>query len=255
MQQAKATKVGVLAYSVPQSADCATGVENSLKKYGDRVGAKVAFSDKSLAFGAKDLSVQVSKMKQAGVDFVTTCMDTNGVVTLAKEMKKQRLDAVQSLPNAYDHQFLEDYGDLFEGSYVRTDFVTFEVPEDQQPKGLKDFLDAMDAQGTEPSENALAGWLNADLFVRGLKAAGPNFSQQKVIDAINQMHAYNADGVIYPVDWAKSHTESNDEQHNCQFFSKIHDSKFVPEFTRPGKPFVCPVVKADTLGTRYTADD
>ena len=52
-------------------------------------------------------------------------------------MKKQRLDAVQSLPNAYDHDFLEEYGDLFEGSYVRTDFATFELPEDDQPRGLK----------------------------------------------------------------------------------------------------------------------
>ncbi len=67
-------------------------------------------------------------MKDAGVDLVTTCMDTNGVVTLAKEMKKQQLNAIQYLPNAYDHTFLKSYGDLFEGSYVRTDFAQCEVP-------------------------------------------------------------------------------------------------------------------------------
>ena len=29
----------------------------------------------------------------------------------------------------------------------------------------------------------------------------------------------------------------------------------MPEYSKPGKPFVCPVVKPDELGTRYTAKD
>ena len=160
--------------------------------------AEIAFVDQSLQFAQKDLSVQVSKMKDAGVDFVATCMDTDGVITLAKEMKKQRLDAVQSLPNAYDQDFLEEYGDLFEGSYVRTDFATFELPEDDQPPGLKTFLERMEEAGVTPSENAIVGWLNADLFVTGLKEAGPDFDRQKLIDAINSITDYTADGIVYP---------------------------------------------------------
>ena len=53
MGQAKANKVGVLAYSVPQSAGCADGIKNSFDKYGERVDAEVAFVDKSLQFGAE----------------------------------------------------------------------------------------------------------------------------------------------------------------------------------------------------------
>ena len=88
-------------------------------------------------------------MKQAGVDLVTTCMDTNGVVTLAKEMKKQSLDAIQYLPDAYDHTFLKSYGDLFEGSVVRTDFTQWELPKDQQPAGLRR-LPRVDRQAEAP---------------------------------------------------------------------------------------------------------
>ena len=47
-------------------------------------------------------------------------------------------EAPQYLPNAYDHEFIEEFGDLFEGSYVRTDFTQFEV--EDKPKGLQDFL-------------------------------------------------------------------------------------------------------------------
>ena len=110
-----------------QSSDCATGVKNSFDKYGAAADAKVVFDDESLAFGVADLSVQVSKMKQAGVDMVATCMDTTGVVTLGKEMRKQQLNAVQYLPDGYDQQFLDSYGSLFQGSVVRTDFTQFEL--------------------------------------------------------------------------------------------------------------------------------
>jgi len=247
--QMGAHKIGLLAYSVPQSAECADGTVNSFQKFGTQTDSSVAFEDKSLAYGTSDLSVQVSKMKDAGVDLVLTCMDTNGVVTLAKEIKKQQLHAVQFLPDAYDHQFLAEFGDLFEGSYVRTDFVQWEV--EDKPQGLQDYLDWIGKLGTEPSENSVVGWLDADLFVRGLKAAGPNFSRQALTNAINQMTDYNADGLVYPVDWTVQHTQDASSTDYCQFISKIQDSKFNPVFSQPGKPFVCAVINGDAIDTQY----
>jgi ABC-type branched-subunit amino acid transport system substrate-binding protein len=232
-------KLGVLAYSVPQSADCAETVKASFDTWGDATDAEIAYYDTSLAFGDKNLSVQVSKMKDAGVDFVVTCMDTNGVVTLATEMDKQGLGAKQYLPNGYDHEFVKQYGDLFEGSIVRTDFVPFEVPADQQPEGLKQFLAAMDAKGVEPTENAVAGWLNATLFVDGLKAAGPDFDRQKVVDAINQMTDWTGNGLASKVDWTKQHTSGGEEGVFCQAFVTIEDGQFQANFGEDGKPFTC----------------
>jgi ABC-type branched-subunit amino acid transport system substrate-binding protein len=230
-------KIGVLAYSVPQSALCADGVQKSLDRWGAGVDAEVVYFDNSLAYGDKNLSVQVGKMKDAGVDFVTTCMDTNGVVTVATEMDKQGLDARQYLPNGYDHTFVEQYGDLFEGSVVRTDFVPFEV--EDPPEGLADFLAAMQEKGVTPSENAVAGWLNAALFVDGLEAAGPDFDRPKVVDAINAMTAWTGDGFVSPVDWTKQHTGSGKADFFCQSFVTIEDSHFVTNFGEAGKPFTC----------------
>jgi ABC-type branched-subunit amino acid transport system substrate-binding protein len=238
-KELKKTKIGVLAYAVEQSSKCAEGVEKSFEKYGPGVGAEVAFADKALQYGDTNFSTQVSAMKSKGVDFVTTCMDTNGVVALAKEMKKQGLDAIQYLPNGYDHEFVKEFGDLFEGSVVRTDFVQWELPEKDQPKGLRDFLTWMDKTGKEPSENAMAGWLNADLFVRGLKAAGPDFDRQKVVDAINKMTDVTNDGLTRPTDWTIAHDRRASETEFCDFTSMIENSEFVPKFSKPGKPFRC----------------
>jgi len=237
-QMLKKHKLGILAYGVPQSADCATGIEKSVDKYGKGADVEVAFSDKSLAYGEKNLSVQVGKMKDAGVDLVTTCMDTNGVVTLATEMDKQGLDVPQYLPNGYDQTFVKQYGDLFEGSVVRTDFAPFEIDEKDRPKGLAEFLEWMDKSGKDPTENAATAWMNAAQFVDGLKAAGPDFDRQKLIDAINAMTDWTGDGMTWGVDWTRRHTEVDPLDHLCAALSKIEDSAFVP-IGDPGKPFTC----------------
>jgi branched-chain amino acid transport system substrate-binding protein len=248
-----AKKIAVLAYSVPQSAGCADGVKNSFEKFGATAGAEVAFMDKALAYGTTDLSVQVSKMKDAGVDLVTTCMDTNGVVTLAKELKKQQLNAKQYLPNGYDHEFVKEFGDLFEGSIVRTDFVQWELPEKEHPQGLKDYLAAMKTAGAEPSENSLSAWLNVDLFVEGMKKAGPEFDRQKLIDGINSLTNYNGGGLLHNVNWTKAHTERDDPDRPCQFLSVIKSSEFSPDYSKPGKPFIC--VDATTPGKLTMTND
>ena len=231
-QKLKTKKLGLLAYQVPQSADCAKGVQATFDKY---PSAKVEFVDTSLAFGVTDLSSDVSQMKDKGVDLVTTCMDNNGTLTLAKEMKKQGMDAVQYLPNAYNQKFISENAPFFQGSYALTFFTPFEVK--QKPKGLKDFQKWMKKGGFEQNENAMAGWINADQFVTGLKEAGPDFTRQKVIDAINAEKAFTAHGLLAPIDWSIAHQA--DQPEGCTVLSKIDNGQFVPSFGQPGKPFVC----------------
>ncbi len=232
------TKLGILGYTAAQSADCAAGIRDSVAKYPD-ANLEVAYFDDSLGFGAKDLRVQVGKMKDAGVDFVTTCLDTNGVVTLATEMDKQGLDAIQYIPNGYNHEFVENFGDLLEGAIVRTDFVPFEIPEEDRPQGLNEFLDWTDKAGVTPTENTIVGWQNARLFVDGLMAAGENFDRQKVVDAINQMTDWTGEDVAYPVNWTYRHWRSDDPDISCSVFLTIEDSEFIPDRSEPGKPFLC----------------
>jgi branched-chain amino acid transport system substrate-binding protein len=225
-------KIGLLAYQVPQSADCAKGVQATFDKF---PSAKVEFVDTSLAFGVTDLSNDVSQMKDKGVDMVTTCMDNNGTLTLAKEMKKQGLNAPQYLPNAYNQKFISDNAPFFQGSYALTFFTPFEVK--QKPKGLQDFQKWMKKGGFAQNENSMAGWINADQFVTGLKAAGPDFTRQKVVDAINAEKNYTANGLLAGIDWSVQHMA--DQAQGCNVLSKIDNGKFVPSFGQPGKPFVC----------------
>jgi len=65
------------------------------------------------------------------------------------------------------------------------------------------------------------------------------------------MTDYNADGLVYPVDWTVQHTQDASSTDYCQFISKIQDSKFNPVFSQPGKPFVCAVINGDSIDTQY----
>lgn len=225
------SKVAVLAYNVPQSASCAEGIKNSFEQYGD---AEIVFSDTALSYGTTDYSVQVGKMKEAGVDFISTCMDTNGVKALADEVKEQQLPAVQYIQNGYDHELAREFP-VLDGSYVLTWFQPFEV--EQPPPAMQRYFEWIDKVGGERSELSMVGWLNADLFVRGLKAAGPSFTRQKVIDAVNAMEDWTADGLIPGIDWTIYHSDQADV--GCYAISKIEGGAFTPQFGEPGKPFMC----------------
>jgi ABC-type branched-subunit amino acid transport system substrate-binding protein len=229
-KQLKRPRVGVLAFAVPQSAGCAEGLEASFEKYPT---GEVVFSDKSLAFGQPDYSAQVAQMKEEGVDLVISCIDGNGAVNLAREIKKQGLDAVQVLPNAYNRALIEENADVLEGSYLFTTFAPFETR--PKPEGLKLYDEWIKKTDGRKDENSMIGWINADLFVEGLKAAGPDFTREKVIDAINAMTDYDAKGLLAGTDWTTAHEEDQD----CYATLQVKDGKFKPVFGAKGKPFVC----------------
>lgn len=227
-----ATKIGIVAYSVPQSIDCAKGDQASFERFG---AAKVAVVDTSLPFGVTDLSADVAEMKQKGVDLVLTCIDQNGAASLAREMRKQGLRARLYLPNAYDQEFIAKFGDLFEGSYVLTQFTPFELA--VQPPGLQRFSTWMQKSGKDRSEIALAGWISADMLVAGLRAAGGNFTRQRVVDALNRMTDYDADGILPGIDWTIAHRD--DSPQICYLLLEVVHRKLVPRFGESGKPFIC----------------
>jgi branched-chain amino acid transport system substrate-binding protein len=223
-------RVGTIAYAVPQSQTCAEGLENSFEKYPT---AEVVFSDTSQPFGNPDYTAQVAAMADADVDYVISCLDGNGVVSLTTEMKKQGLNATQILPNAYNHEFIEKNARFLDGNYVLTPFAPFETR--PKPAGLKLYERWIKRTGGAKNENSLTGWLNANLFVTGLKAAGPDFTRQKVVDGINGITDFDAGGLLPPIDWTTAHERQGD----CFAVLKVEGGKFKPVFAERGKPFMC----------------
>jgi branched-chain amino acid transport system substrate-binding protein len=224
-------RIGVITYSVSQSADAGNVIAATFNKFPGN--GQVVFKDTSLSFGAVDYSAQVAKMVQDKVQLVLPTLDANGAFALGREMKRQGLNAPMVLPNAYNQDRIAKNADVANGSYVFTEFAPFEVS--PQPPGLKLYLKWIKKSGGAQTENSVYGWLNADLFVTGLKAAGCDFTRQKVVDAINQLKSYTANGLVAPVNWTTAHSVAG----GCFSFVKIVNGKFKSVFTQGGKPFLC----------------
>ena len=239
--QIGAKKVAIFAYNVSQSRDCATGAEKSFKQY----GFNVAFNDSSLAFGTTSLDADVQRVKDAGVDFVTTCMDVTGNTLLSKTLRRDGLSNVRQFwPTGYDSQALAQFPDLYEGVYFRSGFVPFESA--SLSPGMTQFLDQMKKYkpSTNISEVVLAGWINADLFVTALKAVGKDVTRQKVIDAINAIPNYTANQIEGQVNWQIAHTGPNPT--DCDAYLQVQHGKFTPIFKQP---FVCYPHASPTIPT------
>jgi ABC-type branched-subunit amino acid transport system substrate-binding protein len=259
LKQEGYSKIGVLAYGVTASSkDCANAVKNSLKKYPT---AQVVYFNNSLAFAQPDLSAQVSDMKKAGVQYIYTCIDTSEALILGKELKRQGLNAVQQLPNAYDQQFVQQNAQYLEGDYIIPQFLPPE--KDANLPELQLFKQWSTKSGKTVRELTYEGWIAANMFVHALKLAGPNFTQQKVIDSLNQDTNFSANGMIVPIDWTKQHEDPrcdnsapSPEQHcpglptgahnpkwdgkwNCQTILRVKSGTLVPVLDQPGKPWVC----------------
>jgi hypothetical protein len=239
-KQTGATKVGVIAYGVSQeSKDCASGVRNSLQKIYPT--AQVVFFDDSLPFAAP-LAADVTAMKNKGVQLVGTCVDFNESLTLGKEMLRQGMTAVQVQPNGYDADFVAKNAQPLDNSVVYVQFVPFEA-RPQIPE-IKKLIEWAHKTNVPLKELTAYGWIDAEQFVTGLKLAGPNFSQQKVIDALNTQTAWTDNGFNPPVDWTKQHGDPNTDptalaKLDCGAYVRVSGGKFLSVWSQPGKPFVC----------------
>jgi branched-chain amino acid transport system substrate-binding protein len=231
-QQLGAKNVAILAYTVPQSAQCANGMEAGFRRF----GFNVVRNDKSLTPGFTDLGSDVDAMKSGNVQFVGTCMDVAANVRVAQALRRAGLTSVKFYaPQGYDPQTLKKYGNEINGFYFGIDFVPFQAI--NQSPGLKLFAAQMNKLGKPINEQALAGWINADLLYRGIKAAGADFTQASVIQAINQINGYTADGIRPPINWSFDGHQPGTE--TCTAYVAVINGKFQSVFGKPGQPFAC----------------
>lgn len=236
-QQEGAKAAATLAYgSSPQSADCSKGLETSFNRW----GPPAAVADRSLSFGfsANDISAAVQAMKDKGVDFVAPCMDLNGAVNFQRALTQAGLGNVKwYAPEGYREEVLEDLGDDLANFTFAVSFLPFDQA--KYSPGMKKFLKEMKKRNLKPNEHLLVGWQNAMLMHEGIKQAGKDFTQQSVVEAVNSISDWTADGTRAPIDWTTAHGPTAPNSWGCSAYIQVVDGKFQTVYGEPGKPFVC----------------
>lgn len=236
VKDAGASKVGILGFGVAQaSKDCVAGTKASFDKFGADEGIEAAYVNDELPYGLTNgVGPEVTAMKRAGVDFISTCMDQNSVIILERELDRQGMgDVPVVLPNAYgDQAFLTENADLIEGDYIGVMYRPFEA--DPAGTDLEALTAQMEENGTEVTDWGAISWINADLLFRGILAAGPQFDQEKVVAAINTFTESTNGGLVAAVDWTKQHDAvtpddlvTNAPELSCFAYVKVESGKTV----------------------------
>ena len=198
---------------------------------------------------AGGVAPQVSEMKDKGVDIIYTCLDLNGMRTIAQELVKQdyRDQVTMYHPNTYNHEFVAANADLFEGDLVFVQFVPFEAEIDSELQ--RRFFEY--TADLKLEEQTIVGWLNAHLFYEGLLAAGPEFDRASLVDAVRGFDDYSHDGLTNPIDFSRQIALPNDNpdadyEYRCINAVEIVNGAFEQWTGEPGKPWLCwEVVRED----------
>jgi branched-chain amino acid transport system substrate-binding protein len=249
-KQLGVTKVANIAYGVTQSAQCAQGNTNSFKKF----GGQVVLNDTSLPFGATDVSGDITRIKDSGAQFIATCMDPTGNLVVSKGLQEQGIysKVYQYWPNGYDSATLAANAPFMNGVFFSTSAGN--VPYlHGYTKGMDQYLDAMAAHHLTVGDVTLAGWISADMFVKGLRMLGNNPTRSGLINAVNSMTDYTANNILVGIDWRYQHHSNG--PYGCSAFVQVQGDKFVPVFGHGRNPFICWQSQAGSKGNTATTTD
>ncbi len=239
---AGATKVASIGFGVSQaSKDCVGRAESEFIEWGPANGIEFVYKNDDLPFGLPNgLGPEVTAMKDAGVDYVTTCVDQNSALALAQELERQGMsDVVVALPQGYgDAAFFADNAALLEGDSISIPYRPIEA--DQGDSIIPTMLEWFETSGITVNDYAIQGWMGADLAVTGLLAAGPQFDQASVVAATNEITDYDAGGLVPPVDWTTAHTArtADEPATMCAAFLRVVGG-VLEMSTDPAEPFTC----------------
>jgi ABC-type branched-subunit amino acid transport system substrate-binding protein len=234
-RQTHSTSIAIVAYNVAASADACQSAGNALKA----AGYNVSYSDLKIGYPGSTVATDVQRMKQAGSNFVVSCMDVQGNITMARAIKQYGVKMTQLWLNGNDQSTLNTNQSLMQGVYFSIAHVPFLAPTSIYP-GLKLYQTQM--KKYEPNyvtdELAIQGWESAALFVQGVKMAGKNLTQANVIKADNSLTAFTAGGLTSPTNW-KDAGHAGHKPPYCNAFIKVSGDKYVPTLNKGKNVFVC----------------
>ena len=185
------------------SKDCVNRTETDFLTFGPGAGVEFVYKNDDLPFGFPNgLGPEVTAMKEAGVDFITTCIDQNSVLVLEQELERQGMgDVVVALPQGYSDSRVR----LDERGAARRRHHGRAVPAVRgRPRRLQHPVDArrFEASGIQLNDYAIQGWFGAQLAAEGIIAAGPQFDRASVVAATNAFTEWTNKGMTPTVDWS-----------------------------------------------------
>jgi len=184
-------------------------------------GLEVVYETADVTPEQQDFTGIADQIKQSGADGVYTALAGLQANGLSQALKQAGVELKAIVfPGGYDDRVLGLPG--YDGAILGTEFKPLELGS----PGITKYQEAMEAQGFEPQRFfALQGYLAADVFINGLKAAGISCPTRKAfINNLRLQKGYDAGGMFLPVDYA----EIFGRPFYCVYYVQIQNQQFVP---------------------------
>jgi branched-chain amino acid transport system substrate-binding protein len=225
MKELGATNIAAVGTNVASSATFIDQIEQAVKK---TKGMKLVYKTTDLSVSDREFTGVAQRIKDSGADGLYTGMDflQNAALNAALKQAGVQMKAV-IFPGGYDRRTLSIEG--LEGVQFGVEFVPFEL----NPPAYTEYKQRMDAAGKHADGQVpYNGWLAADTFIRGLKAAGVECPTRKsFIRNLRRVKRYDGNGAYIPVDF----NEVFGRPFYCVYYVQVQNQQFVPQFN--GEPF------------------
>jgi ABC-type branched-subunit amino acid transport system substrate-binding protein len=229
----KSPKIAILAYGISSSAAACQSAGAGLTAG----GYDVVYTDYKVNYPGTTVATDIQRMKQAGANFVLSCMDVLGNVNMARAIKQYGANIKQMWLNGNDQTTLNTNQSLMQGVYFYIAHVPFGSASSYP--GLKLYLTQM--KKYEPAyaydEVAIQGWESASLFATGVKLAGKNLTQANVVALTNKLTAFTAGGLTVPTNWTTAH--SGHAPPYCGAYIQVKGDTYVPVLNKGNSVFNC----------------
>lgn len=238
MKAVGVTKCGSLGYAGQQSSqDAATG----LTKACQAVGLGTGYLNTQLPIGSTDIGPAALGIKNSHTDgfYLPTVPSTAFALVGALHQMGTPMKAVL-VPNGYGGDLLESKAGVQAAQGVY--FLTIQVPQEANTAATnrqKAELAKVGVTGP-PTFAEQEAYLTLSLFVTGLKAAGPDPSQEEYIKALRGVKNYDANGLLVP---NKIDFSDYTPQIRCMWIVQLKGESF---HIVKGDPFCGPVKKWKT---------
>jgi ABC-type branched-subunit amino acid transport system substrate-binding protein len=226
-KKAGVTKIGSIGYGIsPSSSEDAKGVADSAQA----AGIKVAYLNANLPFGSTNVGPVALAMKSAGVDGLTTAVETNTSFALIDALRQSGVNLKGVLlPSGYG-------GDLVQGgpgasqSAQGVSFGSNYQPVELNTPATDRFQNALKTYAGvtgDPTAAEYTGYVSVDGFITGLKAAGANPTQSSYINTMLGITTYDAAGLYgnNPIGFSMSQRGQTGPG-NCEYIMEYSGTTF-----------------------------
>jgi len=198
-------------------------------------GVQVGVVDTSVPFGTVDFTTAALVARSKHVDGLFAAMDNASNLALVTAMKdagvhlKVTVLATGLEPDVVDQPGWSD----LQGAYFVSQFWPTQVP----TPATRSFQAALAKYAHRPPSqfptfNVYEGWLGADLFIRGLEAAGPSPSRAGFITDLRKVTSYDGGGLL-PESFDYATIFGHDAPISCSFVLRAEQHGFAPLSEQP----------------------